>query len=276
MFDLRMRAMAWSCHATLPTQARWPVAESIETLPDQDDQPRYRQIYYLLRERINSGHYPIGANLPTEVELCAEFGVSRYTVREALRRLVEQGMLARRQGSGSAVIATEPQRGFVHHVRSLADLFQFALDTYLEIQSIGMVEISAEVAEALGAETGSRWLLVKGIRLTEREGEAICVTHSYIPERLAWVEPEIPTCVGPFYAMLEARSGEPVAEAVQEIKAEPMSRAIAAALGARGGDYALRILRRYASRRGTLIASFNWHPAEDFTYRMQLQRSSMV
>ncbi len=271
-----MRAAAYSCRLAIQALTGWAVADSIDTLPEQDDQPRYRQIYYMLRERINSGHYAIGSNLPTEVELCAEFGVSRYTVREALRRLVEQGMLARRQGSGSAVIATEPQRGFVHHVRSLADLFQFALDTYLQIQSIGIVEISAEVAEGLGAETGSRWLAVKGIRLTEREGEAICVTHSYIPERLAWIEPEIRGCVGPFYAMLEARAGEPVAEAVQEIKAEPMSRSIAAALGARSGDYSLRILRRYASRRGTLIASFNWHPAEDFTYRMQLQRSSMV
>ncbi len=252
------------------------MAETVEKLVEQDDQPRYRQIYYLLRERINSGHYPIGGNLPTEVELCAEFGVSRYTVREALRRLVEQGMLARRQGSGSAVIATEPQRGFVHHVRSLADLFQFALDTHLDIQSISMVEASADVAEGLGEEPGSRWLLVRAIRRTERDGEAICVTHSYIPARLAWIEPEIPTCVGPFYALLEARSGEPVAEAVQEIKAEPMSRAIATALGARNGDFALRIMRRYASRRGTLIASFNWHPAEDFTYRMQLQRSSAI
>jgi GntR family transcriptional regulator len=252
------------------------VAQTIEQVPDQDDQSRYRQIYYLLRERINSGHYPIGSNLPTEIELCAEFGVSRYTVREALRRLVEQGMLERRQGSGSAVIAVEPQRGFVHHVRSLADLFQFALDTYFEIQSIGMAEINSDIAEGLGAEVGSRWLVVRGIRRTEREGQAICVTHSYIPERLAWVEPEIPSCVGPFYALLEARSGEPVAEAIQEIKAEPMSRAIASGLGARQGDFSLRIMRRYASRRGTLIASFNWHPAEDFTYRMQLQRSTAL
>lgn len=236
-------------------------------------QPRYRQIYGLLRNRIGDGHYPIGSHLPTEVELCAEFGVSRYTIREALRRLVDQGMLSRRQGSGSAVVAQEPQHNFVHHVRSLADLFQYALDTHLEVRSIEHVDIDAELADALEAEAGSRWIRVRGLRLTRRGGEPICVTHSYIPERFSWIEPELPSCVGPFYALLEARSGEAVSNATQEIKAEPMPPAVAETIGAEPGTFALRLLRRYASRRGTLIASFNWHPADIFTYRMHLQRN---
>ena len=238
-----------------------------------DEQPRYRQIYALLRERIVEGRYKIGSNLPTEVELCGEFGVSRYTVREALRRLVEQGMLARRQGSGSEVLSAEPHHEFVHHVRSLADLFQYALNTHFDIRSIREVVVSADIAPLVGGSAGSRWLLIKGIRRTERGGEAICVTHSYIPERLAWIKPEIPSCVGPFYALLEERAGEPIVDAVQEIKAEPMGREIASGLGAHVGDYALRLLRRYSSQNGTLVASFNWHPARDFTYRMQLQRN---
>ncbi len=236
-----------------------------------EEQPRYQQIYSSLRERIIAGRYPLGSHLPTEVELCAEFSVSRYTVREALRRLVEQGMLARRQGSGSEVLSTEPHQGFVHHVRSLADLFQYALDTHFDVRTMREVKVNAELAPAIGGEAGETWMLVKGIRRTARGGEAICVTHSYIPERLAWIKPEIPTCVGPFYALLEERAREPIVDAVQEIMAEPMAPAIATALSAKAGDYSLRLLRRYSSRKGTLVASFNWHPANDFTYRMQLQ-----
>lgn len=238
-----------------------------------EEQPRYRQIYSRLRERIVDGRYAIGSNLPTEVELCAEFGVSRYTVREALRRLVEQGMLARRQGSGSEVVSSEPHQGFVHHVRSLADLFQYALDTHFDVRSMREVKVGAELAPMVGGISGETWLLVKGIRRTGRGGEVICVTHSYIPGRFAWIKPELPGCIGPFYALLEERAREPVIDAVQEIKAEPLSPAIAAGLRATPGDYALRLLRRYSSRKGTLVASFNWHAAADFTYRMQLQRS---
>jgi GntR family transcriptional regulator len=248
-------------------------SETVAAGTTAEEQPRYRQILAALRERIVNGHYPIGGNLPTEVELCAEFEVSRYTVREALRRLVEQGMLARRQGSGSEVVSAEPHHGFVHHVRSLADLFQYALDTHFDVRSMREVKIGADLAPMIGGHAGETWLLVKGIRWTKRGGEPICVTHSYIPERFAWIKPELPTCVGPFYALLEERAREPIVDAVQEIMAEPMTRTIAAGLGARQGDYALRLLRRYASRKGTLVASFNWHPASAFTYRMQLQRT---
>lgn len=238
-----------------------------------DEAPRYQQIFAALRDSIAQGHYRIGDNLPTEVELCEQFGVSRYTVREALRRLVEHGMLARRQGSGSEVISAEPGQGFVHHVRSLADLFQYALDTHLDIGSIQEVDLTPEVAPRVGGSPGSRWLLIKSVRRTEPGGEAICVTHSYIPQRLAWIRPEIPGCVGPLYALLEKRTGEPIVEAIQEIQAVALGPEIAASLESHPSAYAMCLLRRYASSKGTLIASFNWHPADDFTYRMQLSRS---
>lgn len=237
-------------------------------------QPRYKQIYAILRERIAGGTYTVGGNLPTEVELCTEFHVSRYTVREALRHLVEHGMVARRQGSGSQIIATEPQHNFVHRVRSLADLFQYALDTHLDIGTVRTVTLAAELGEAVGGEAGSRWLEIRSVRRTAPDGDPICVTHSYIPERLAWIEPEIRDCVGPMYALLQSRANEPIVSAVQEIRSEPMSRPIAELLRAQEHACSLRLLRRYASRKGTMIASFNWHPGDGFTYSMELQRNS--
>ena len=86
--------------------------------------PRYMQILATLRSRVEDGLYPLETSLPTEGELCEEFAASRYTVREALRRLVEQGMVSRRQGSGSVVVASQPQARYVHSLSSLAGLFQ--------------------------------------------------------------------------------------------------------------------------------------------------------
>lgn len=48
---------------------------------------RYLQVARTLRKEIVDGVYPVGSQLPTEHELCQRFSVSRYTVREALRRL---------------------------------------------------------------------------------------------------------------------------------------------------------------------------------------------
>ena len=51
------------------------------------DMPRYAQIFNTLSKRMQVGRYPVDMRLPTESELCDEFNASRFTVREALRRL---------------------------------------------------------------------------------------------------------------------------------------------------------------------------------------------
>lgn len=59
-----------------------------------------------LRTAIEQGQWPIGSRLPVESELSAALGVSRNTVREAVRVLVHVGMLETRQGDGTYVRAT--------------------------------------------------------------------------------------------------------------------------------------------------------------------------
>lgn len=58
-----------------------------------------------LRHNIESGEWPIGARLPVESELSEALGISRNTIREAVRVLVHVGMLETRQGDGTYVRA---------------------------------------------------------------------------------------------------------------------------------------------------------------------------
>lgn len=60
-----------------------------------------------LRQAIEQGHWAIGDRLPVEAELSESLGVSRNTVREAVRVLVHVGMLETRQGDGTYVRATK-------------------------------------------------------------------------------------------------------------------------------------------------------------------------
>lgn len=64
---------------------------------------KYQQLTDRLRQLIRGGTYKAGDRLPTEFELCSEYGVSRQTVRHALSVLSEEGLIEKRQGSGSRV-----------------------------------------------------------------------------------------------------------------------------------------------------------------------------
>lgn len=64
------------------------------------------QVTDQLRRRLAAGEFPVGALLPPETELAHELGVSRNSVREALRSLVHAGLLGARAGYGTFVLAT--------------------------------------------------------------------------------------------------------------------------------------------------------------------------
>lgn len=68
------------------------------------DNPMYRQIAEDLRRRIESGGLAPGGQLPTELELREEYNASRNTVRDAIKSLINLGLVATRPGQGTFVV----------------------------------------------------------------------------------------------------------------------------------------------------------------------------
>lgn len=65
--------------------------------------PYYFQLAELLEQEITAGHWESGFRLPSEPELCEQFGLSRTTVRQALARLEKRGLIERLKGQGTFV-----------------------------------------------------------------------------------------------------------------------------------------------------------------------------
>src|SRR5216684_8189685 len=105
----------------------------------------YLQVARALKKEIVGGVYPVGSQLPTEDDLCERFSVSRYTVREALRRLRENNLVSSRQGAGTVVVPPRPSESFVHEVMSINDLVAFATGVRFAIDTIEMVVADDEL-----------------------------------------------------------------------------------------------------------------------------------
>lgn len=71
------------------------------------EKPLYLQVKECLEERIRTLVYPKGAKLPSEKELCEEFGVSRITIRQALEQLETMGLTSSVHGKGTFVKANK-------------------------------------------------------------------------------------------------------------------------------------------------------------------------
>lgn len=240
-------------------------------MPD-DARPRYAQLSDILRARIAQGQHPIGSFLPTESDLCAEFGVSRHTVREALRLLTEARLIQRRQGSGSQVIATEAHDGYVHAMRSLAELFQYAADTLLTLSETTIGRPGDDYTPDLGPLAQEDWLIVRGLR-REQDGSPICTVTIFINRAFASIGPDLPGLHGAIYPHIEARYGVEVALVEQDIRVVQTPAEALAPLNQKPRSSAVRVTRRYLDDDGRiLLASVNLHPADRFFYSMRLRR----
>ena len=237
-------------------------------------QPRYRQVAQTLINEIAAGHYPVGDLMPTEMELCEQFGASRFTVRQAIKQLVELGLVSRQAGVGTKVLGREPKSNYRQVMQGIADLRQYTADTELEIHDQRMVTVRGELSATLEASEGENWLRIEGIRrLGDRKAPPICLTEIYIHPAFRSVRDLGGRSTVPIYVRIEEQFGERVMEIQQQISAAALTKRIAGLLDAKPGSPALIVNRSYRNQRGELIeVALSTHPADRFSYSQSFLR----
>lgn len=229
---------------------------------------RHRSISEALGREIASGAYPVGSRLPTELQLQERFGTSRHTVREALKTLSEQGLLARRPKIGTIVRAEKPLPAYTHSVRDAAGLVEFADTTSLAVTYDGFVTANRQLAETLGQDQGTRWLRLAGVRRLNDRAEPLCWSEIYLPADLAEDRAALRGHPGPFYERVMATHGLKLGHVEQEVQAVALPAGLAPALEAEAGTPALMVRRRYVAQDGRgFEVSLNLYPAD--RYAMQ-------
>lgn len=235
--------------------------------------PRYIQLAQTLYEEIAANRYPVGSRLPTEHELCEQFGVSRFTVREAIKLLVRQGMVTRQPGVGSRVQASLPVSQYVQTMSGISDLSQYAVDTALEVVRSVVEPIDAATAQALGASEGETWLRIEGLRYAQEQGVPMAHTTAYVAPRFRSIMLPTARLAKPLYVYIEEQYGARVDSITQEIRAVALSGPLSKVLGVAARSPGLWLKRDYLDERGELLEqAVSVHPYDRFTYRESFRR----
>lgn len=238
-------------------------------------QPRYMVLAQALIDDIAAGVHPVGSLLPTEFDLCARFGVSRHTVREAIRRLADLGMVTRQAGVGTRVCAPQASSRYVHASEGIGDLFQYVREVELVIHDRHEVIADEALADLLGCRPGQAWLRVRGERHVVGETRPIALAQVYIAWPYRQVLDGIDAPTSPIYAMIEAAHGVVASEVRQQLSAVVLDDTAAEAFGSPPGSAGLRVERRYLTATGDLFElAINLHPGDRFSHSMVLHRES--
>ena len=238
--------------------------ENSGTGPPHGRQPRYLQVADELRAGIAAGQFGEGAQLPTESVLCERYGVSRFTVREALRRLQAEGLIRRRRGSGTTVdtigsVLRQP-------LSDVADLLQYAADSEFRFDVNGMVTLTDVQATDLALPIGSRWVCLSGVRTLPPNGTPLAMTdvliHPDLEQHVAGLKPGRVT----LFEQLGKAAGFRIAHIEQDIRAIAAGARESAALGIARRSPILRIARHYRDENGRSVEiSVSSHPGDRFT-----------
>lgn len=151
------------------------------TIDRSDPRPLYQQVKQHLRDRLAAGEFPAGTKLASERELIDMLGVSRITVRQAMRELVFEGLLQSFPGKGFYPAAARPPRhGFeINLIRSFTETAR----AHGKVPASRLLQAKSEAAPAdvaalLGVAPGRRILTLSRLRLID--GAAVSISTDWL------------------------------------------------------------------------------------------------
>lgn len=217
--------------------------------------------------------------MPGEMELAERFGVSRHTVREALRQLTALGLIDRRRALGTVVKARQTSDAYVHSIGTPAELLQYPTDSYRMIQSTGLVKANRQLARLLDCPTGTRWFRFSLLRRFKSARRApICWTDVYVLPEYSGVARLLNRRSQYVHELIEKHFDARLTGVRVQLRAETLDGDKAAALRCPPGSPALTVIRRYQGQAASgktrpIEVSVAWHPADRFTYAIELRRA---
>ena len=233
--------------------------------------PLHMQAENLLRKLIETEDYRNGKLLPNEIELSRQLSISRNTLRQAINKLVFEGLLVRKKGVGTKVV----RKGVISGVKNWLSFSQEMKFMGIEVRNfelhISRKNMSDEIANFFNSasESARKSLVLERVR-GKREYPFVYFISYFNPELPLTGEEDFNT---PLYELLEKNCGVVVKPRKEEISARLAGDFIAEKLDIKPSDPIL-IRKRFVSDVNGLPIEYNigYYRADSFTYTIDAER----
>ncbi|MCI1981734.1 MAG: GntR family transcriptional regulator [Oscillospiraceae bacterium] len=139
----------------------------------------YSQLKKIILDNIKSGKWPVNTKIPTEVQLCDMYHVSRITVRQALNDLKQDGFLYRKQGKGTFVREPKLEQNLSRFYSFSTEIKKMGYTPSTRILNFEVTDASPEVLQKLKLKPGSKVYAITRLRLAD--SEPVVLEISYLP-----------------------------------------------------------------------------------------------
>jgi GntR family transcriptional regulator len=180
---------------------------SANTIDRESPVPFYFQLSELLEQEIVDGRWEPGFRLPSEPEISAHYGLSRTTIRQALARLEQEGLIVRRKGQGTFVAESRPRSWLL---QSSAGFFEEEVErmgrvvTSVVLRTVVRGALPRWAAAALGL-AGAEGATLERVRSID--GHVAMYNVNHLPPGLAELVLPLDDPNESLYAKIKQRAG---------------------------------------------------------------------
>lgn len=140
----------------------------------------YVQLLEILKSKIENSEWKVGDKLPSEAELCAQYGVSRTVVRQALRELELDGNIYRRKGKGTFVTEVKIQEGLVQELLGFhQDMSARGKNVTTRVLNQEIIRANKKISTNLNISVDDPVIWIKRLRYID--GEPLVLVSTYLP-----------------------------------------------------------------------------------------------
>ncbi|MFO8035176.1 MAG: phosphonate metabolism transcriptional regulator PhnF [Anaerolineales bacterium] len=232
--------------------------------------PMYHQLKEAIKEQILNGDLKPNEKIPSENMLAETYSISKMTVRQAMSRLVSEGLINREQGRGTFVAP----KHLKHPLRRMAsfteDMRSRNLEPGSKILKFERIPAPKEVAEALSIEHGEEVTRIKRLRLAN--DRTVGLHDTYLRKDIQ-ISQESLESTGSLYKLLESKKGVQFKGGEDSIEAIQATEQLSEILKVPANTALLQVTRIAKDSRGEpleyVVAVYR---ADLYRYTIQLNR----